>query len=334
MDGRHAAPTPHGDEVSPGATAARTSVDGRAAWRRLRRMGRARASRSNLLAGLLAALLGFGIATQVRETQSQGLEDLREDELVRILDDVDQNGNRLDSQIRELERSRDELTAARGDDKAVEDAARERLDTLGILSGTVVAVGPGVVITIDETAPPDFAAMRAAITEAVPNATLDDHRAWVGRLVAMARTTTLAGLAVLALVMAALVMTVVFATRGALAGNHEVIEVLHFVGARAGFIARQFERRFLVIGLQGAAAGGAAAVAVFLVTGFWASRNLTSAENEQLSAFFGDFSMGAIAYVGVALVVVLVGALTMVTTRVTVLRVLYEIDEKRADPSL
>ena len=79
---------------------------------------------------------------------------------------------------------------------------------------------------------------------------------------------------------------------------------------------------------------GAAAVAVFLVTGFWASRNLTSAENEQLSAFFGDFSMGAIAYVGVALVVVLVGALTMVTTRVTVLRVLYEIDEKRADPSL
>ncbi|MBO6554005.1 MAG: ABC transporter permease [Roseitalea sp.] len=191
-----------------------------------------------------------------------------------------------------------------------------------------------VVITIDETAPPDFAAMRAAITEAVPNATLDDHRAWVGRLVAMARTTTLAGLAVLALVMAALVMTVVFATRGALAGNHEVIEVLHFVGARAGFIARQFERRFLVIGLRGAAAGGAAAVAVFLVTGFWASRNLTSAENEQLSAFFGDFSMGAIAYVGVALVVVLVGALTMVTTRVTVLRVLYEIDEKRADPSL
>lgn len=150
MDGRHAAPTPHGDEVSPGATAARTSVDGRAAWRRLRRMGRPRASRSNLLAGLLAALLGFGIATQVRETQSQGLEDLREDELVRILDDVDQNGNRLDSQIRELERSRDELTAARGDDKAVEDAARERLDTLGILSGTVAAVGPGVVITIDD----------------------------------------------------------------------------------------------------------------------------------------------------------------------------------------
>lgn len=191
-----------------------------------------------------------------------------------------------------------------------------------------------VVITIDETAPPDFAAMRGAIAEAIPNATLDDHRAWVGRLVAMARTTTLAGSAVLALVLAALVMTVVFATRGALAGNHEAIEVLHFVGARAGFIARQFERRFLMIGLVGASAGGALAVLAFVAVGLWAGRNLTSAESEQLSAFFGDFAIGPPVYLGVVLVIGLVGALTMVTTRITVLRLLFEIDEKRADPSL
>ncbi|MEQ8402314.1 MAG: ABC transporter permease [Roseitalea porphyridii] len=191
-----------------------------------------------------------------------------------------------------------------------------------------------VVITIDETTPPDFSAMRAAITEAVPNATLDDHRAWVGRLVAMARTTTLAGIAILGLVLAALVMTVVFATRGALAGNHEVIEVLHFVGARAGFIARQFERRFLLVGLQGAAAGGALAMLVFLATGLWARRNLTSAENEQLSAFFGDFAIGPWTYLGVLVVIGLVGLLTMITTRITVLSVLHEIDEKRADPAL
>lgn len=190
-----------------------------------------------------------------------------------------------------------------------------------------------VVITIDENAPPDFSAMRAAITEAIPNATLDDHRAWVSRLVVMARTMTLAGTCVLLLVLGALVMTVVFATRGAMAGNHEVIEVLHFVGARAGFIAGQFQNRFLVIGLRGAAAGGLAAILVFVVIGTWAGRNLTSAEGEQLSAFFGNFSIGLPAYAGVLLVVLLVGVLTMVTTRITVLRVLHEIDEKRADPS-
>lgn len=190
-----------------------------------------------------------------------------------------------------------------------------------------------VMITIDEAAPPDFAAMRAAITQAVPNATLDDHRAWVGRLTAMARTTTLAGFGILALVLGALVMTVVFATRGALAGNHDVIEVLHFVGARAGFIAGQFERRFLLIGLRGGAIGGAAAIVVFLVVAFWMNRNLTSVENEQLSAFFGDFSFGMPAFVGVLSVIALIGLLTMLTTRVTVLRVLHEIDEARGDPS-
>ncbi len=190
-----------------------------------------------------------------------------------------------------------------------------------------------VVITIDENDPPDFVAMRTAINEVVPNATLDDHRAWVSRLVTMARTMTFAGTCVLMLVLAALVMTVVFATRGAMAGNHEVIEVLHFVGARAGFIAGQFQQRFLWVGLRGAAAGGLAAIVVFVAIGVWAGRNLTTAEGEQLSAFFGDFAIGLGAYVGVLLVIGLVGVLTMLTTRITVLRVLYEIDEKRADPS-
>lgn len=190
-----------------------------------------------------------------------------------------------------------------------------------------------VVITIDESAPPNFAAMGAAISEAVPNATLDDHRAWVGRLVTMARTTTVAGMGVLALVLVALVMTVVFATRGTLASNHGVIEVLHFVGAEAGFIARQFERRFLLVGLRGAAIGGVAAIIIFLAVGVWANRNLTSIEGEQLSAFFGDFSFGLPAFIGVGMVIVLVGILTMFTTRITVLRVLHEIDEARAEPT-
>lgn len=190
-----------------------------------------------------------------------------------------------------------------------------------------------VVITIDESAPPNFAAMGAAIGEAVPNATLDDHRAWVGRLVTMARTTTVAGMGVLALVLVALVMTVVFATRGTLASNHGVIEVLHFVGAEAGFIARQFERRFLLVGLRGAAIGGVAAIIIFLAVGVWANRNLTSIEGEQLSAFFGDFSFGLPAFIGVGMVIVLVGILTMFTTRITVLRVLHEIDEARAEPT-
>ena len=79
------------------------------AWRRVYLMARPRATRANAFALLLACLLGFAIATQVRQTQAQGLEDLRQDELVRILDDVTQNGARLDDEIAELEATRDGL---------------------------------------------------------------------------------------------------------------------------------------------------------------------------------------------------------------------------------
>ena len=71
-----------------------------------------------------------------------------------------------------------------------------------------------VVITIDETNPPDFSAMKAELTKRIPQATLDDHRTWVDRLVSMARTTVFIGTAVLLLVFIAMVLTVIFATRG------------------------------------------------------------------------------------------------------------------------
>lgn len=190
-----------------------------------------------------------------------------------------------------------------------------------------------VVVTIDEEEPPDFDTMRQAITDAIPNATLDDHRAWVDRLVSMARTTTYVGLGVLILVLAALVLTVVFATRGALASNHIIIEVLHFVGARANFIASQFQKRFFWIGLRGALVGGSVSVFLFFVFQFWAGLNLTTAEGEQVAALFGDFSIGLRSFLGALFVVILVAILTTITARFTVLRTLYEIDERRADPS-
>ena len=189
-----------------------------------------------------------------------------------------------------------------------------------------------VVVTIDEASPPDFVQLRSVIEEAIPAASLDDHRAWVDRLVGMARTTTLIGVGVLALVLAALVLTVIFATRGAMAGNHEMIEVLHFIGAEAGYIARQFQTRFLFSGIWGGLAGGGAAALVFLVISWWSARNIITPEGEQASAFFGDFAIGAGAYGGVIAVIALVGVLTALTTRITVLATLHDIDERRADP--
>lgn len=183
-----------------------------------------------------------------------------------------------------------------------------------------------IVVTLDEANPPDFAALAAALRQAVPEAALDDHRAWVDRLVAMARATTAIGVAILALMMAATVLTVVFATRGAMAGNDQIVEVLHFVGAEADFIAAEFRRHFLLVGLRGAIVGGGAAVAVFLAFSWWAARNRATPQGDQAIALFGGFSVGWTGYAGVAAAIGVIAAMTAVTSHVTVTRQLTRLD--------
>ncbi|WP_275784655.1 cell division protein FtsX [Pararhizobium gei] len=190
-----------------------------------------------------------------------------------------------------------------------------------------------VIITIDEENPPDFAAMRTALTEAIPQAYLDDHRTWVDRLVAMAHTTALIGTGVLVLVFSAMVLTVVFATRGTLSGNRHIVEVLHFVGAEAGFVASEFQKHFLKISLKGAGAGGLLAAASFAVAGFWQSRSIATPESDQATALFGSFSIGYTGYLGIAAVMIIIALLTTLTARFTVMRTIYEIDQIRSDPA-
>ncbi|MEX3011426.1 cell division protein FtsX [Hoeflea sp. TYP-13] len=190
-----------------------------------------------------------------------------------------------------------------------------------------------VIITIDEAAPPDFAGMRLALEESVQNVFLDDHRTWVDRLVAMANTTVIIGLCVLALVFTATILTVVFATRGALSGNHHIVEVLHFVGAEASFVAAKFQKHFFLIALKGALAGGIAAALTFALASIWASASMATPESDQATALFGGFSMGAGGYIGALAIVIITAVLTALTTRITVIRTIMEIDLIRSDPT-
>lgn len=185
-----------------------------------------------------------------------------------------------------------------------------------------------VIVTIDPASPPDFSALRTALSAEVPQATLDDHRTWVDRLVAMANTTVTIGISVLVLMLSATVLSVVFATRGAMAGNDHIIEVLHFVGAEARFIAGEFRRHFLFTGMKGALAGGLAATIVFIVFSWWSSRNMATPQADQATALFGNFAIGATGYLGVALVVLAVGGLTAATSHLTVVSYLGDIDAR------
>ena len=188
-----------------------------------------------------------------------------------------------------------------------------------------------VVVAVDRANLPDFAQLRGDIAEAIPNATLDDHRAWVDRLGVMARATVAIGFSGMALMLSATILSVVFATRGAMSGNHGVIEVLHFVGAESRFIAGEFRRHFLLTGMKGAAAGGLAAIVFFIAFSWWSSRNVATPQADQATALFGNFAIGSAGYVGVLLVVLMIGALTAATSHLTVVSYLGDLDSRQHD---
>ncbi|MEZ0492876.1 DUF881 domain-containing protein [Kineococcus sp. TBRC 1896] len=119
-------------------------------WRRLRRAAAPRATRAQVLAGVLCAALGFGVVVQVRQTDTSGLADLRESDLVRILDDTTERGDRLAAEVQELEATRRELTEGSDRAAAAEQAAAARAREYGLLAGTLPAHGPGIVATITD----------------------------------------------------------------------------------------------------------------------------------------------------------------------------------------
>jgi len=158
----------------------------------------------------------------------------------------------------------------------------------------------------------------ASALAAVKGATLDDHRAWASRLKSMANATVIAGLAILALVFVATVLSVVFATRGAMASNRVVVSVLHICGAEDGFIAREFQRHFLLLGLRGGFTGAATAGLLFALLGFLVVPLLAGSDTDQVSALFGHFAVGPLGYFGALGIAFLVAIMTALTSRLTV----------------
>lgn len=172
----------------------------------------------------------------------------------------------------------------------------------------------------------DLDALRKVLAEHVPTATLDDHRQWSSRLATMARSLVLVGLMILLLVLVATGLAIAFATRGAMAGTREIINVLHLVGAEDRFIADEFQRHFLMLGLRGGLIGSLLAILSFALAGYLSSRWIATPQGEQIEALFGTFGLGMLGYGAIILIAIIVSALTAIVTRLTVYRNLRGVD--------
>ena len=183
-----------------------------------------------------------------------------------------------------------------------------------------------IILDLSKTPKLDTAKLKQALREQTPTASLDDHRIWMERLAAMARSMVIVVAIILALVLLAMALAISFATRGAMAGNKGIVDVLHFVGAADKFIAREFQRHFLRLGLRGGAIGAGLAIATFLVFE-WLSKLWTqSPGGDQIEALLGTFSLNAMGYVTILVIGLGIALLTGTVSRIIVFRHLRGLD--------
>ncbi len=160
--------------------------------------------------------------------------------------------------------------------------------------------------------PPDTSLLGARLGAEIPGATLDDHGRWLDRLLSLARAIEIIAFAVLGLICVAAIATIVFATRTGLAIHHDVIELLHLMGAQDDYVARQFQFNALWLGLKGGATGVVVAMATLLALGSIAGK-IDAGLLPPIS--MAPAQWAALVSVGVATVVI-----CLITARVTVLR--------------
>ena len=167
-------------------------------------------------------------------------------------------------------------------------------------------------VTVEKGAEIDTGGLAEKLAAAVPGASLDDHGLWFARLTTFVNSVQLVAGLVVGLTCLAAVLTVVYVTLSGLAVHHDIIELLHLMGAEDRFIARQFQDHAMRLGLAGAVPGLLLAVLTFELLGIAAGR--------VDSLLLPNIRLGVAQWATLALVPLAAGAIAMLTARTTVMR--------------
>jgi uncharacterized protein YlxW (UPF0749 family) len=153
---------PH--SAGPERTESQSAEPKATGWAVVREALNRRPSRGQWIVALLLFGLGFGLAVQVRTTQQDALGAARTSDLVRILDDLSAQRDRLAAEEAQLQATIAELETSADQARVAREASRERVQNLRILAGVVPVTGPGVTLTI---ADPDGVLEAGDILDAV-----------------------------------------------------------------------------------------------------------------------------------------------------------------------
>jgi cell division transport system permease protein len=167
-------------------------------------------------------------------------------------------------------------------------------------------------VTVADRATVDLVDLTRRLREIAPEIQVDDHGRWLADLISLVHSIEVLSAVVVALSGLAAITTVIFATRAGLAVHGDVIAVLHLVGARDSYIARQFQRRALSLGLAGGVAGLVLAVVTIFAIGHFLGR----------VQLFGlpNVTLSPIQWAILAAQAPVAALIAMVTARLTVMR--------------
>jgi len=174
-------------------------------------------------------------------------------------------------------------------------------------------------VVSDTKNPPDVAALQVALSD-VKGAMLDTHQKWEAELTRMARALSVVSYAILFLICVSAVAIVVFATRAVLQANRHIVDLLHLVGARDSYIARQIDGRFLRTGLLSGFIGVGLGLFTFLLLGLFGGSNESGVAAASRGLLFSTPSIAIWSY-GLLFAVPLAATLIcLVTARITLMR--------------
>jgi cell division transport system permease protein len=160
----------------------------------------------------------------------------------------------------------------------------------------------------------DYTTLRRQLESIAPGAQLDNDRSWLGSMRDFAlRVEGVITIGVL-IVTVLIVTIIIFAARIGLAIHRAIIELLHLLGARDAYIARQFQLHALSLGLRGGVIGAGAAALTVVILGPVGSMLQLPVP----IATYGilDWRVWALLIAAVSIA----GIVAMVTARITVLR--------------
>jgi cell division transport system permease protein len=180
-------------------------------------------------------------------------------------------------------------------------------------------------VTINEKSPPDFVELEKSLKQGVKGSSLDTHRRWEAELTRVASALSTLSYAILALICVSTIAMVIFATRTVLDANRHVVDVLHLVGAKDGYIARQIDSRFLKTGLMAGLFGVVLGVLTFFLLGLTGAAGAGGFADASRGLLFAPATIAIWSYGALLSVPIIATLICLITSRMALIRMLRDV---------